>query len=64
MLEDLVHKQFGYALNIFFNLFLENNEQDFHRNIQKANEKFMPNQDILKIMNKVLFLGDTTYNYD
>ena len=60
----LVLKQFGYSLNIFFNLFLENNEEDFHRNIQKANYKFMPNQDVLKIMNQVLFLGGSEYNYD
>ena len=64
MLEDLAPKQFGYALNIFFNLFIDNNEEDFHRNLQKANYKFMPNQDVLKIMNQVLFLEDTTYNYD
>lgn len=47
----------GYTLNIYFNLFLENNEEHFFRNLAVTNDKFMPNADVLKIMNKELFIG-------
>jgi predicted protein tyrosine phosphatase len=46
----------GYILNIYYNLYLENNQEHFIRNINTNNFKFMPNTDILKIMNDYLFV--------
>lgn len=46
----------GYVLNQYFNLYLTNNKEDFIRNIMHNNEKFMGNTDVIKVMNKILYI--------
>lgn len=48
----------GYVLNIYFNLYIDRNINDFERNIQKNNFKFMGNPDIIKIMNETCFVKE------
>lgn len=45
----------GSCLNQYYNLFMENNEEDFIRNLQHSVDNFMANSDVIKIMNKELF---------
>lgn len=45
----------GYVLNQYFNLYLTNNIDDFLKNIQNNNSKFMGNPDVIKLLNKELF---------
>lgn len=47
----------GQALNTYFNLYLNNNKEDFIQNINNNISKFMPNPDILKILNYNLYLN-------
>lgn len=45
----------GYALNNFFNLFLKHNTEDYIHNLKQCQETFMPNPDVLKILNQELY---------
>lgn len=45
----------GYVLNNYFNLFLENNKIDYIRNLEQCSRNFMPNPDVLKILNQTLY---------
>lgn len=45
----------GYCLNQYYNLFLDNNEEDFIRNMQYSVNDFVGNYDVIKIMNKELY---------
>jgi len=45
----------AYCLNQYYNLFLENNEEDFIHNLQNSVNNFMGNYDVIKVMNKELF---------
>lgn len=47
----------GQALNTYFNLFLNNNKNDFLTNLNNNISKYMPNPDILKILNHNLYLN-------
>lgn len=50
----------GYALNVYYNLYLNDNQEHFLRNLEVNNYKFMPNSEILQIMNDVLYLNQFT----
>lgn len=43
------------VLNQYYNLFIEDNKEDFLKNIKNNNEKFMGNSDVIKIMQEVFF---------
>lgn len=45
----------GYTLNIYFNLFKENNQKDFTINVLKFNDMFKANPDVIRTMNMCLF---------
>ena len=46
----------GYVLNQHFNLFLEDNKEDFILNLRNTEDKFRGNFDVIRIMNKELYL--------
>lgn len=46
----------GYCLNQYYNLFVENNEEDFIRNLENSIDKFIGNYDVIKIMEKTLYV--------
>ena len=45
----------GYVLNTYFNLYIENNIKDYVKNLRNNNQRFMPNPEVLQIMNKICF---------
>jgi predicted protein tyrosine phosphatase len=47
----------GYILNNYFNLFKEKNENDYLFNVKNSLKKFMPNHDVLKILNEKIFFN-------
>ena len=47
----------GYVLNTYFNLYIENNKEDFIFNLKNTNDHFHGNFDVIRIMNKVLYLN-------
>ncbi|MBR4315617.1 MAG: hypothetical protein IKP65_01410 [Alphaproteobacteria bacterium] len=46
----------GYCLNQYFNLYLNNNKIDFIMNIENSMDKFIGNYDVIKIMEKTLYV--------
>ena len=48
----------GYVLNQYFNLFVEDNKRDFLINLKNSNDEFRGNFDVIRTMNKVLYLND------
>ena len=45
----------GYCLNQYYNLFMDNNEEDFIRNLNQSINRFNGNHDVIKVMNQELF---------
>lgn len=45
----------AFCLNQYYNLFMDNNEEDFIRNLNQSINKFNGNSDVIKIMNQELF---------
>jgi predicted protein tyrosine phosphatase len=45
----------GYCLNQYYNLFMDNNEEDFIRNLQNSIDGFVGNSDVIKVMSKTLY---------
>jgi predicted protein tyrosine phosphatase len=45
----------GYCLNQYYNLFMNNNEEDFIRNLNQSINRFNGNYDVIKVMNQELF---------
>lgn len=46
----------GHCLNQYYNLYIENNEEDFVENIENSNDNFIGNYDVIRIMEKNLYL--------
>lgn len=45
----------GYVLNNYFNLFVKKNIDDYLFNLNRSLQRFMPNSDVLKILNEEIF---------
>ena len=45
----------GFCLNTYFNLYKENNKEDYERNLKNSVNKFLGNYDVIRILTKRLY---------
>lgn len=51
----------AFCLNQYFNMFCENNEEDYIRNLSYSIDNFMGNADVIQVLTKEIYCLNNVY---